>query len=115
MMEEIKQVVDSYNEYIVKVPAGCIIIANDLRVANKNRGLAIIQDFIDGMFWLIEADKLLIQNKVATGFSVEKATEFLNEINSGLENNDYFLVADLFEYEVAPFFEKLDAINFQNN
>ena len=53
---------------------------------------------------------LLNENGLEVLFEVEKIHEFLNEMNDGLEIQDYVLVADMFEYEIAPFFEQAPLI-----
>ena len=49
---------------------------------------------------------LLIQNNVKVDFDISKINEYLEEINDGLEKQDYLLVADIFEYEIVPYFEE---------
>lgn len=102
--------VESYNEYLVKVPAGCLAIAEHLRNEEVHEALQIILQFSEGAMWLVDASTALQNLDVAVVLPVEKIHEFLNEINSGLEIQDYVLVADLFEYEIAPFFENCTTI-----
>ncbi|MGE7945697.1 hypothetical protein [Lysinibacillus sp. NPDC093688] len=114
-MKEIIEVIASYNEYILRVPHGSIQIAEHLRKDEIPESMQIILQFSEGMSWLVEASDLLSKNKVTVYLPVEQIHEFLNEINNGLEIQDYVLVADMFEYEIAPFFEQLSPIEgFEN-
>ncbi|MGE8033502.1 hypothetical protein [Lysinibacillus sp. NPDC093692] len=114
-MSEVMEVVNSYNEYILKVSSGSIQIAEHLRKDEVPEAMQMILQFSEGMGWLVEASDLLSKNKVTVNLPVEQIHEFLNEINSGLELQDYVLVADMFEYEIAPFFEQLSPIEgFEN-
>lgn len=114
-MKEIIEVIGSYNEYILKVSSGSIQIAEHLRKDEVQEAMQMILQFSEGMGWLVEASDLLSKNNVTVHLPVEQIHEFLNEINSGLELQDYVLVADMFEYEIAPFFEQLSPIEgFEN-
>ena len=107
MNEEVVEVIESYNEYLEKVPSGSRKISDYLRGDHVENALTMILDFSDGMTWLTQASDLLKKNQVNVTFEIEKIHEFLHEINLGLEIQDYVLVADMFEYEIAPFFENV--------
>ncbi|ATP39073.1 hypothetical protein CSE16_02995 [Solibacillus sp. R5-41] len=104
------ETIESYNMYVEKVPVGAEYIANSLREDNVNEALKAIKDFSEGILWLSEASKLLKVNGVTANLNIEKIQEFLIEINNGLEIQDYVLVADMFEYEIAPFFLELEQV-----
>ncbi|MFJ7732323.1 hypothetical protein ACIQXF_10560 [Lysinibacillus sp. NPDC097231] len=110
MSKEVVEVIKSYNDYLTMVPIGTIQIANYLREDKVEKALQMILDFSEGMGWLVQAAELLGQNDVNVMFEIEKIHEFLYEVNAGLEIQDYVLVADMFEYEVAPFFEEVQPI-----
>lgn len=109
-MNEKIEVIESYNKYIGKIPQGVIYIANCLREDQLNEALLAIKDFSEGVMWLSESAKLLQKNEVAVELNIENIQEFLIEINTGLEKQDFLLVADLFEYEIAPFFGEAQLI-----
>ena len=109
-MNELTEVVESYKEYMLKIAPGCIAIANMLRSDDIRTALQLILQFSEGMGWLVQATDLLKENDVIVTLQVEQIHEFLNEINNGLQIQDYVLVADMFEYEIAPFFEQTTAI-----
>lgn len=104
-MLELMEVIESYNEYINKIPKGTMSIANYLRDNQIGEALESIKNFSEGVMWLTHASELIIENKGEAPLAINKIREFLSEINEGLERQDYALVADLFEYEIAPFFE----------
>jgi len=106
MDELIKETIDSYNEYLLKLPLGCQKIADDIRTDNLSEALKGILEFSEGAGWLIDANVLLERNSISNALNVEKINEFLNEVNTGLEIHDFVLVADMFEYEIKPFFEE---------
>lgn len=110
MNEILAETIQSYNEYLTKVSPGCLQIAHLLRQDDIGGALRMILQFSEGMNWLVEARELFVQNGVKATLEVEKIHEFLNEINNGLEILDYVIVADMFEYEIAPFFEEVKII-----
>lgn len=110
MSEVLYEVIESYNEYIKKIPDGCQKIADDFRENQITNGLKKIMDFSDGVQWLSEASDLLNKNSLTVQLKTEKIHEFLEEINHGLEIQDYVLVADMFEYEIQAFFKECQAV-----
>ncbi|MCS1383983.1 hypothetical protein NXZ75_17390 [Lysinibacillus sphaericus] len=104
---DIKDLIESYNDYVKKIPGGAIYIANYLREDKLNDALTAIKDFSEGVLWLSEASDLLMKNGAHAALNIGQIQEFLIEVNDGLEKQDYVLVADMFEYEIAPFFEEV--------
>ncbi|BDH60812.1 hypothetical protein MTP04_09420 [Lysinibacillus sp. PLM2] len=106
MSELVVEVIESYNNYIENVGPGSIKIAEHLRKDEIQDAMQMILQFSEGMSWLVQASELLIKNGVKVVLETEKINEFLTEINNGLEMEDFVIVADMFEYEIAPFFEE---------
>ncbi|WP_432702114.1 hypothetical protein [Lysinibacillus sphaericus] len=106
-MQEVKEVMESYNNYLGNVSKGAFYISEQLREDSVQEALSTILNFSEGMLWLTEASELLEKNNVKAKINIEKIQEFLIEVNNGLEKQDYVLVADMFEYEIAPFFEEV--------
>lgn len=101
------ELLNDYNNYILKIPNGCLVIADLLRKEQLNNAFESIKDFAEGMNWIVEANKVLAENNLLPIINFNKIQDFLIEINQGLEIQDFVLVADLFEYEIAPFFEEI--------
>lgn len=110
MKKEVFDLAVSFNQYLENVAKGSVQIAEHLRKDELQEAMQLIFYFSEGMTWLIQASELLKQNKVEVDFEHEKINEFLNEINNGLEIQDYVIVADMFEYEIAPYFEEVKRI-----
>lgn len=105
-MNILNEVIESYNAYIEKVPNGSIYIAEQLREDNLQEALVAIKDFSEGALWLSQVSELLKKNGAIAELNIIKIEEFLIEVNKGLEMQDFVLVADMFEYEIGPFFEE---------
>ncbi|MGE7931981.1 hypothetical protein [Viridibacillus arvi] len=115
MTEIVYEAVESYNEYLMKIPNGCQKIADNFRESKITEALNLIIYFTEGANWLIEVSELLRKNSILVSLKTEKIHEYLKEINQGLEIQDYILVADMFEYEIGPFFEASTLIKVQQN
>lgn len=115
MSSIVNDVIQSFNEYLEKIPNGCSYIEAKFRIDNIKEGLDAIKDFSEGMLWLVDATELLQQNNVKVEFNINDIIDFLNEINEALMNEDMYLVADLFLYEIKPYFEKVKPITLVNN
>lgn len=88
------------------MPKGCVVIADLLRKEDIQAALENIQNFSLGAQWLLTANTELVKENDIVEINGLEIQEFLLEINNGLEIQDFVLVADLFEYEIAPFFEE---------
>ncbi|MFJ8102422.1 hypothetical protein [Lysinibacillus sp. NPDC096212] len=115
MTEILMDTIQSFNEYLPRVANGSQEIAGNLRSDQIANALKMILEFSEGMSWLVEASELFEANDVKVAVQIAKIQEFLQEINAGLEMQDYVLVADMFEYEIAPFFEEAALIEVQSN
>lgn len=110
MQNVVLEVIESYNDYLNRLPNGCIAIANKFRDDQIQSALSSVKDFSEGIIWLTEAAELLKKNEIDVDSNIEKIHEFLTEINNALEIQDFHLVADLFEHEIAEFFEQYSRI-----
>lgn len=113
MEQLLKETIISYNNYLGNVEVGCLDIASNLRANHLAKSFNSIIEFSQGMEWLIKASELFNKNGVVTVIETNQINEFLNEINAGLEIQDYVLVADMFEYEIAPFFENCQRVELE--
>ena len=100
-----------YNEYVKKVPQGCVFIADSLREDRIDDALKGIHDFSEGVLWLSHISQLLQKGNMNVALNIQKIQQYLIEINEGLMKQDYVVVADMFEYEVEPFFSEMVKLN----
>lgn len=102
-----REIMESFNEYLKVLPAGCESIVAFLRDGNNEEALKLILHFSEGVSWLGDVNILLARNGINNLLHIEKIHEFLEEINGGIEIQDFLLVADIFEYEIKQFFENV--------
>lgn len=59
--------------------------------------------FSENLSLFQEASIILSQHNVLFNINFQELNNYLLEVNVALEKGDYFLLADLFEYEIIPF------------
>lgn len=110
-MEKIlKETIDMYNDYIPKVINGCNVIISDFRENNIGDALISLNNLIGGLEWLEQAGTLLTINKVNNTIQIDSMNSELEELNKALENQDYFLAADIIEYEILNVFKNFKGL-----
>lgn len=102
-------IIGEYKDYLEKLPKGCLIIADLLREDKLTDALSSVQDFTEGVIWLSKVSEMLKEESFDFDLDIRKIQEYLIEVNEGLTKQDYVIVADMFEYEIAPFFEAIVA------
>ncbi|WP_369381010.1 hypothetical protein [Lysinibacillus fusiformis] len=103
------EIVDEYYKYIAKIPAGLQYIADSLRSDNVQTALNEILNFSEGITWIKQMEEILSDQGVNTNLNKQQLEGYLNLINEGLEKQDFVLVADIFEYEMLPYFAQIVA------
>jgi hypothetical protein len=97
---------ESFYDYMERVARGSETIANYLREDKVGEAMQLIVQFSEGVAWLIQVILLMKDHHCYIKVNPSQMNEFLVEINEGLERQDYVIVADMFEYEIKPFFEE---------
>ncbi|QGM31030.1 hypothetical protein GI482_11825 [Bacillus sp. N3536] len=106
--KELILLIESLNQYISKIPEGCIKISEYLRLNERDKAFRSIGDFVEGMEWISHSISILERNDYLIIFNTTKMKDLLKEINIALEQQDDNLIADIFEYEAAIFFEEVN-------
>jgi hypothetical protein len=104
---------ESFYQYIERVIEGSQMIADYLREDKVGEAMQLIAQFSEGMSWLAQVIVLMREHRYYIDIVPSKINEFLMEINEGLERQDFVIVADMFEYEIQPFFEEAKVKRFE--
>ena len=105
-MEEKFEALKTANEYIDNIKIGIQDLVYKISSGEENNGMKLISPAVDGMQWLINIISLtsdLHKGSVSIGNMNEK----LEEIIEALENEDYVLTGDLFNYELLPILDDI--------
>lgn len=100
-MEEIK---NTYYEYVSNVSEGCQQISKGLRNNEMEAAFQSIANFAEGLEWLLKVEEVLANEGFQINSRISEVTEFMTDINAAIEEQDFTLIADLFEYEIKPVF-----------
>lgn len=103
-MNEQIDALKSASEYIDNLKGGIDTLVKCIENGEEQKGCGYIPLMADGIEWLINVINLtkeFHEGKV----SLDSIEEKLAEIVEALENEDYTLVGDLFNYEVLPILE----------
>ena len=114
-MENLVEIQETYNEYLGKMVGGCDSLAELFRNQEITDALELLKQFIEGVNWLTTINEKLKIMGLNGDFDFNSINEQLNLINSGLEILDFTLVADIFEYELVPFFEQCSKYDLNTN
>ncbi|MBE6068673.1 MAG: hypothetical protein E7211_13410 [Clostridium lundense] len=106
-MNEKVEVLKTASDYIINLKAGIKKAAEYFQTGEEHKGCNLISPITEGLQWLGDAIRLTqdIQNEQ---ISLEDMNEKLNEIVEALENEDFILIGDLFEYELLSIIENIE-------
>lgn len=107
-MEKQMEVLITANTYIDKLKVGINNVVNDINSGNENSAMNAMNSIFDGIEWLTNVISLtrdLHKGKVSIG----NTNEVLLEMIESLENEDYVLISDLFQYEFLPVIEGIQS------
>lgn len=106
MNNEMIEVLKTADEYLEKLKKGIINIVEKIQAGNEMEGLGGIPAVADGIEWIIEAINSTkpVQKEI---IEFDDINQFLNEIVEAIENEDYTLTGDLFNYEILPILERI--------
>ncbi|AYD41455.1 hypothetical protein D4Z93_09260 [Clostridium fermenticellae] len=75
----------------------------------ENEALKLMPLIIDGMQWTAQA-VVLTKDLYKKEIELDEFNQKLKEVAEAIENEDYILVGDLFEYEVIPILDDIHEI-----
>lgn len=103
-----KEILQEIKSYIQKIYVNKEDILESIREYNDIQALT---DILDGLNYCIRGISITKDNNIE--IDEEKFKHNIEEILSAVENKDYNLVCDIFEYEIIDMIESLNE-NLQN-
>ena len=100
------ETIQMLNEYIIKLINGIVKTVEYFQEGEDKKGCELISPIADGIQWMSDA-LLATKDLHKQDFKIENMNEKLNEIVNALENEDFILVGDLFQYELLPIIEDI--------
>ncbi|AAK80158.1 hypothetical protein BJV85_001680 [Clostridium acetobutylicum] len=96
-------------EYIPKLKKGIKDIYESYESGEYEKGAEIITEASDGFQWIINLIALT-KDVLKEELDESELTEKFSEVIEAMENEDYILVGDLFQYEVYPIIENYENV-----
>lgn len=100
------EVLETANEYLYNLEKGIEQVTEYIELDKEAKACKLIEDISEGLGWILEVIRLT--EEVHKGqLSTTIIENNIGEIVEALENEDYTLVGDLFNYELLPEIEEL--------
>lgn len=100
MKNEKIEVLQTANEYLYKLKDGILKLVELIQQENEQEAILLIPEISDGMDWIIKVMELT--NDVSQNICLENINEHLEAVLEALDNEDYILLGDIFNYEIVP-------------
>ncbi|WP_050606984.1 hypothetical protein [Clostridium niameyense] len=96
------------NEYMENLKKGINTLIEYIQLEEENRAFSLIPSISEGIGWIMEVINLTsdIQKEP---IDISIMDEKLEEIVQAIENEDYVLIGDLFNYEILPILNDVHA------
>ncbi|GKX65472.1 hypothetical protein [Inconstantimicrobium mannanitabidum] len=104
-MNEQIEALKTASEYIDNLKGGINTLVKFIEEGEEEKGCGYIPLVADGIEWLMNVVDLT-QEFHEGKVSLDSINQKLEEIVEALENEDYTLVGDLFNYEILPILEQ---------
>jgi len=112
-----REALDSLNEFIPRITEQVIAAAEGFRTGQERTASEIYCQVLDGLQMMMHTERLIHRslnsetaefNEKGNGksASTDKLTTLIEEMLNAQERGDWILLADLLEYELAPFLEE---------
>lgn len=96
----------SCRDYLPRLMEGCVSTAVRLQQGQQGEALAAVQEIIDGLQWYNAFLGHVVAFSSTAGDSARHRLaalrELLEELLAAMQQQDFTLLADLFEYELVP-------------
>lgn len=103
-MNEKNEALKTADKYMDNLKKGIQSLVEKFQGGMENDALNLLPLVIDGLQWMAQA--VTLTKDVQKGeINLFKFNSKLKEVVEAIENEDYILVGDLFEYEIIPILE----------
>lgn len=106
MMNKKIEVIKETSDYLYNLKKGIRKCVNYIQEGNEAAAINLIPLIADGIDWVINVVRLTLdvqKNKL----DISEINNHLVEMIDAMENEDYILVGDLFNYEMLPILNQI--------
>jgi hypothetical protein len=114
MDEQHQQLITDFNHYLDKMHDAVVHFCEDLAESNFSEISMVLPSIVEGLGWINDA---LTGLSGLGEISMERQTSFqfiVGKLTEALENKDYLLLHDLFQYEMLPLLGGLKVAGLKN-
>jgi len=106
MLNERIEVLQSADKYLYNLRKGIIKLVGLMQAEKEQQAILLIPEISDGIDWIMKVVTLTsdIQKEP---IEIKNINEHLESIIDALENEDYILIGDIFNYEIIPILDKV--------
>ncbi|OOM77928.1 hypothetical protein CLPUN_21010 [Clostridium puniceum] len=100
------EALSSANEYLYNLKGGIKSIVEAIQEGREQEGINLVSAVAEGIDWVsnvINLTKDIQKNEI----EIQDINEQIEAIIEALENEDYILVGDLFNYEILPILDRV--------
>ncbi|KGM93170.1 hypothetical protein FDC62_11060 [Clostridium botulinum] len=94
------------NEYLNNLELGIQQVVEAFQQEDENKGCSLIPLVADGIKWIMDVVSLT-RDVQKEKIDISQIDDKLEEVVKAIENEDYILVGDLFEYEILPILQEI--------
>ena len=112
---EHEQTIVTYNAYLERIVDSMMHFCEDLLESNYQDVSEVLPMIIDGMSWINEALEGYVNLGYVPAHLLNEFHQVIHGLHGALENKDYVLLYDLFEFEIIPLLKKLKIQTVETN
>lgn len=100
------EVLNMAKEYIERLIVGINEAVDYMQCGNEKKGIEMIPLIGEGIGYIINVISVL-HLELSSKYTIQNLNVQLEEVIQGLENEDYVLVSDIFNYEIMPIIQDI--------
>ncbi|ABR36393.1 hypothetical protein [Clostridium beijerinckii] len=106
MINEKIEALQTANEYLYSLKSGVLKLVQLMQEEKEQEAILLIPQISDGIDWIIKVINLT-KDVQKRDIELDNINEHLETIIEALENEDYILVSDIFNYEIIPILDRI--------
>ncbi len=105
--EELHQIIEGYNNYLERMIVAVQHFCEDLEESDYQEISPALPTIFDGIGWLVEAGEGLMNLEQLAAEKYHSFQELIKSLGEAMENQDYRLLHDIFEFELLSLLPEL--------
>ena len=106
MNNEEMDVLQSADDYLYNLKNGILKLVELMQEEKEQEAILLIPDISDGLDWIVKAVNLT-KDVQKEHVEIDNINEHLETVIEALNNEDYILTGDIFNYEILPILDKV--------